>query len=269
VQEIGAPDPAKPVLGIHIGQRVGIPWLHNACGSCPACHRGEENLCPLIRFTGFHVPGGYADAMLADARYCLPLPEAMDDLQAAPLLCAGIVGYRSMKIAGLQPGEHLGLFGFGASGHLVLQVARYWGCPVSVFTRSLNHQEHALDLGADWASTADQTPPTPLDRAIIFAPSGALVPLALEKLRPGGTLALNAIYMSPIPEMPYSILYGERTLRSVANATYKDGLEFLEIAARIPLAPGVVPYPLAEANRALEDLKYSRIRGEAVLAVKG
>jgi len=205
--------------------------------------------------------------MLAEARYCLPLPEQMDDVEAAPLLCAGIVGYRSLKIAGVQPGEHLGLFGFGASGHLVLQVARYWGCPVSVFTRSAQHRRHALDLGASWAGGAEASPAADLDRAIIFAPAGELVPLALQKLRPGGTLALNAIYMTPIPEMAYSLLYGERTLRSVANATYADGVEFLDIAEKIPLKPAVVPYPILEANQALEDLKHSRFSGEAVLQI--
>jgi len=262
-----APGEGERLTEISIGQRVGVPWLYSADGTCPACRTGEENLCPNIRFTGFHVPGGYAETMLAEARFCLPLPEQMDDIQAAPLLCAGIVGYRSLKKADVQPGEHLGLFGFGASGHLVLQVARYWGCPVSVFTRSAHHRQHALDLGASWAGRAEQSPPAALDRAIIFAPAGELVPLALEKLRPGGTLALNAIYMSPIPGMPYATLYGERTIRSVANATYTDGIEFLDIAAKIPLKPTVVPYPFMQANQALDDLKHSRFSGEAVLQI--
>jgi alcohol dehydrogenase, propanol-preferring len=250
-----------------LGQRVGVPWLYNACGECQYCRRGEENLCPQARFTGFHVDGGYAEYMLAEARYVLPLQSEIEDQQAAPLLCAGIIGYRSLRKADLQPGECLGLIGFGASAHLAIQVARHWDCPVYVFTRSGEHRQHALQLGAAWAGGIEETAPSPIDRSVIFAPSGALVPRVLEKLRPGGTLAINAIHMSPIPEMPYNLIYGERTLRSVANATYQDGVEFLELAAQIPIRATISLYPLEEANQALLDLKNSAINGEAVLAI--
>jgi alcohol dehydrogenase, propanol-preferring len=249
----------------NLGERVGVPWLYSACGSCDFCRRGQENLCPQARFSGFHHDGGYAEYMLADARYVLPLPPEIDDEQAAPLLCAGIIGYRSLRQADLSPGERLGLVGFGASAHLAIQVARHWGCPVDVFTRSAEHRQHALELGAAWAGGIEEDSPASLDCAVIFAPSGKLVPLVLEKLRPGGTLAINAIYMSPIPEMPYGLVYGERTLRSVANATYRDGLEFLQLAAEIPVCSTIQRYPLQQANQALLDLKHSRINGEAIL----
>jgi propanol-preferring alcohol dehydrogenase len=247
------------------GDRLGVPWLYDTCGSCEFCRRGQENLCAQARFTGFHVDGGYAEYMLVGVRNALPLPENLSPEQAAPLLCAGIIGYRSLRLADLQPGERLGLVGFGASAHLALQVARYWGCEVYVFTRSEQHRRHAASLGAAWTGTADDQPPVPLDRAIIFAPAGGLVPLALETLRPGGTLAINAIHLSPSPEMPYALLYGERTLRSVANLTRQDGVEFLRIAQEIPIQSTVRVYELADANRALLDMKYSRIDGEAVL----
>jgi propanol-preferring alcohol dehydrogenase len=252
---------------VKAGDRVGVAWLHAACGTCEFCRRGLENLCPEALFTGFHVPGGYSEYMLAREDYILPLPADIRDEQAAPLLCAGIVGYRSLKLADVQPGERLGLVGFGASAHLVIQVARHWGCEVYVFTRSKEHRRHAEELGAVWTGGAEDQPPQPLDRAILFAPAGYLVPLILEKLRPGGTLAINAIHTSPIPEMPYRLIYGERTLRSVANATYQDGLEFLRLAAEVPVRATVTLYPLAEANQALLDMKYSRIQGEAVLQV--
>jgi propanol-preferring alcohol dehydrogenase len=249
------------------GQRVGVPWLHSACGACEFCRRGEENLCPNARFTGFHVDGGYAPYMLADAHYVLPLPASLSDEQAAPLLCAGIVGYRSLRKADIQSGEHVGLFGFGGSAHLCIQVLRYWGCPVSVFTRELGHQEHARELGAAWAGTAGQHPDRPLDRAVIFAPAGGLVVRALDLTRPGGTVAINAIHMSDIPRFSYESIYGERTLRSVANATYRDGQEFLALAVEAGIHATVNLYPLAEANLALQDLKASRFNGEAVLQV--
>lgn len=254
--------------GLQIGQRVGVPWLHAADGECEFCRRGLENLCPNARFTGFHVDGGYAEYMLAQASYVLPLPDNLSDEQAAPLLCAGIIGYRSLRLADLQPGERLGLVGFGASAHLAIQVARYWGCEVYVFTRSEEHRWHARELGAVWTGEAGQKPPKALDRAVIFAPAGSLVPPTLEALRPGGTLAINAIHMSPIPEMPYRLIYGERTLRSVANATYRDGVEFLNLAAKIPVRATVNLYPLEAANQALLDLKESHINGEAVLVVE-
>lgn len=250
-----------------LGQRVGLPWLYSACGKCEFCQRGQENLCPNAKFTGFHVDGGYAEYLLAEADHVLPLPDGIPDEQAAPLLCAGIVGYRSLKQAEIQPGEHVGLVGFGASAHLCLQVLNHWGCRVSVFTRSEEHRQHARDLGADWVGEAGQSPERALDRAVIFAPSGNLVPLMLEKLRPGGTLAVNAIYMSDIPSFSYRTIYEERTLRSVANATYQDGLEFLDLAAEIGIQSTVKLYPMAEANQALDDMKHSRFNGEAVLTL--
>ncbi len=268
-QVVGVVEALGPgVAASWLGKRVGVPWLHRACGSCAFCQRGEENLCPEARFTGFHVAGGYAEYMLAEADYLLPLPETVDDEQAAPLLCAGIVGYRALKKAEIQPGEHVGLFGFGASAHLMIQALRYWGCEVSVFTRSAEHQEHARQLGAAWVGQAAGTPPHPLDRAVIFAPAGALAVRALELVRPGGTVAINAIHMSDIPSFPYAVLYGERTLRSVANVTYQDGVEFLALAAEAGIRATVQPYGLSEANQALDDLKHSRFNGEAVLRIK-
>ncbi len=255
------------VTNLNIGDRVGVPWFYDACGQCEYCQRGEENLCPNARFTGFHVNGGYAEYMLAEARYALPIPEKMDDLHAAPLLCAGIIGYRALKKADLQPGERLGLFGFGASAHIAIQVARYWGCEVYVFTRSPNHQAHARELGAAWVGSPNEKAPKALDRAVIFAPAGKVVHAALANLRRGGTVAINAIHMSPIPEMPYPLIYWERTLRSVANATYQDGVEFLKLAAEIPIETTVQEYPLEAAQKALQDLKASRINGEAVLRI--
>jgi len=249
------------------GQRVGVPWLHWACGTCEFCRRGEENLCPNARFTGFHVDGGFAEEMIAEANYVLPLPDSLSDAEAAPLLCAGIIGYRSLRKAEVQPGERLGLFGFGASAHLVIQMARHWNCEVYVFTRSEAHRQHALELGAAWVGRAEETPPKPLDRAITFAPAGDIVLHALEKLRPGGTLAINAVHLSPIPRMDYRLIYGERTLRSVANATYQDGVEFLRLAESIPIRPTVTLYPFEALHEALTDLKYSRLNGEAVLQV--
>jgi propanol-preferring alcohol dehydrogenase len=252
---------------VHIGARVGIPWLYSVDGDCNYCQSGNENLCPQARFTGFHVNGGYAEYMLAMADYALLLPDEIDDEQAAPLLCAGIIGYRSLRLADLEPSERIGLVGFGASAHLAIQVARYWGCEVYVFTRSMEHRRHASELGAAWVGGVEDNIPHLLDRAVIFAPAGSLVPPILEKIRPAGTVAINAIHMSPIPEMDYQLIYGERTLRSVANATYQDGVEFIQLAVEIPIRSTVNIYPLEDANQALVDLKHSRINGEAVLRV--
>lgn len=265
-QVVGVVDAVgEGVTGWKVGDRAGVPWLHAACGECDFCRRGQENLCPEARFTGFHVDGGFAEYLLAEARYALPIPEGLQDEAVAPLLCAGIIGYRSLRLADLQPGERLGLVGFGASAHLAIQVARHWGCEVYVFTRSESHRRLARDLGAAWVGGAEDQPPAPLDRAVIFAPAGHLVPKTLERLRPGGTLAINAIHMSPIPEMPYRLIYGERTLRSVANATYQDGVEFLRLAAEIPVRAHVVLYSLEQVNEALRDLKASRVDGAAVV----
>ena len=248
-----------------VGDRAGVAWLHAACGTCSFCRRQEENLCPQARFTGFHVDGGYAEAVLAEAAYTFPIPSGISDELAAPLLCAGIIGYRSLRKADVSPGETVGLVGFGASAHLALQVARAWGCTVYVFSRGARHRQLALDLGAGWAGTIDQSPPASLDRAIIFAPAGDLVPATLSWLRPGGTLAVNAVHMTTIPSMPYATIYGERTLRSVTNATRRDGREFLALAWQLGLRPTVVRYALDDANRALLDLKQGRIEGAAVL----
>lgn len=254
--------------GVHgwtAGERVGIPWLYRADGTCDFCRRGEENLCPNAEFTGFDHDGGYAEYMLADPDYALSIPASMEDREVAPLLCAGVIGYRSLRKADLLPGERLGLVGFGASAHLAIQVALHWDCEVYVFTRGEGHRKLADELGAHWVGGAEETPPERLDRAVIFAPAGPLVPVILEKVRPGGTLAINAIYMSPIPEMPYERIYGERTLRSVSNLTRQDAIEFLELAERIPLNVKTATYPLERANQALEDLKLSKIDGAGVL----
>ena len=249
------------------GTRVGAPWLYWACGRCEYCRRGQENLCPEARFTGQHADGGFGEAMIAPADFVYPIPDGFPDEQAAPLLCAGVIGYRSLRLSEIEPGGRLGLYGFGASAHVTIQVARHWGCQVYVFTRGEEHQRHALGLGAAWTGQAQDRPPAPLDSAITFAPAGWLVPHALRALRPGGTLAINAIHMSPIPEMPYDLIYGERTVRSVTNATRRDALELLKLAAEIPIRTDVEIYPLAEANAVLQRLKRAEIRGAAVLAI--
>jgi propanol-preferring alcohol dehydrogenase len=266
-QVVGFIDALGARAGLKVGDRVGVPWLYSACGICDFCRRGLENLCEQARFTGFHVDGGFAEYIVAEEKYVLPLPDSISDKDAAPLLCAGLVGFRSIRLSDLQPGERLGLFGFGAAGHLAIQVARYWGCEVYVFTRSDRHRRHAEELGAAWTGSAEDKPPKQIDRGIIFAPAGWIVPLALDKLRPAGTLAINAIHMSDIPQMTYEKIYGERTLRSVANATYQDGVEFLKLATEIPIKPKVTLYPLAKANKALQDMKASAIDGEAVLEI--
>ncbi len=253
------------VQGWKVGTRVGVAWLYRACGHCTHCVRGEENLCADAEFTGFHRDGGFAEYMLSDAKFTLLLPEQIKDDLAAPLLCAGIIGYRALHKADLRPGERLGLVGFGASAHLAIQVALHWDCEVFVFTRSEGHRKLAAELGASWVGGAEDEIPAPLDRAVLFAPSGKLVPQVLAKLRPGGTLAINAIHLSPIPEMPYGLIYGERTLRSVANATYQDGVDFLKLAAEIPVRAVTKTYKLEHANKALKDLKESRIDGAGVL----
>ncbi len=262
VEEVG-----EGVPGDYLGQRVGLYWLSSTCGECEFCRRGLENLCPSAMFTGLHIPGGFADYMLADYRFMVPIPDTITDEQAAPLLCAGIIGYRSLKKSELHPGEKLGLIGFGASAHLVAQVAAYWGCPVYVFTRSPAHQKHALQLGAEWAGAPDQSPPCLLDRVILFAPAGELVPTALKVVRPGGTVAINAVHLSPIPALPYDLIYGERTLRSVAHVTRQDAIEFIQLAQQIGIHSTVQLYDLLDVNHALLDLKNSRFNGEAVLKV--
>ncbi|HFD39790.1 MAG TPA: zinc-binding alcohol dehydrogenase family protein [Anaerolineae bacterium] len=251
------------------GERLGVPWLYSTCGRCDYCQRGLENLCDAAQFTGQHADGGFAEYMVVPADFAYPIPEGFPDEQAAPLLCAGIIGYRSLKLSEIEPGGRLGLYGFGASAHVTIQVARYWGCEVYVFTRSEEHQRHALELGAAWVGQAQDTPPVQLDSAITFAPVGWLVPEALRVLRKGGTLAINAIHLSPIPELPYPLLYGERTVRSVTNATRRDAQEFLQLAAAIPIRTDVELYALEEANAVLQRLKRREVQGAAVLRIEG
>ena len=250
------------------GERVGLAWLHHTCGECRFCRTGRENLCEQAQFTGLHRDGGFAEMVVAYEDFVYPLPEAFPDEVAAPLLCAGIIGYRALRLSGIQPGGRLGLLGFGASAHITIQVARHWDCEVWVFTRSPGHQELARQLGASWVGQAQDTPPGKLDSAIIFAPAGALVPQALKHLDRGGTLALASIYMSPIPPLDYGQdLYYEKTLRSVTANTRQDGREFLELAADIPIHPKVQLFPLEEANKALQLLKAGKIDGAGVLTV--
>jgi len=244
------------------GSRVGAAWLHGSCGVCEACRRGEENLCERITFTGYHVDGGYAQYMVARADYVYPLPASFDDAHAAPLLCAGIIGYRALRLSGVRPGDRLGLFGF-----LAIQVARHWGCEVVVFSRSDTHRRLAEQLGAAWTGGLEVNGPGALDAAVVFAPAGRVVIEALRRLRRGGTVAINAVHLDQIPAFDYDLLYWERVLRSVSNSTRQDGIEFLRLAASIPLAVQVQPFPLAEANAALTSLKRGEITGAAVLNV--
>jgi alcohol dehydrogenase, propanol-preferring len=260
---VDAPGPGAKIF--KKGDRVGIPWLHSTDNQCDYCRRGLENLCDQAQFTGYHVNGGYADYTIVHEDYAYCIPEVFSDENAAPLVCAGIIGYRSYRLSGVQPGQRLGLYGFGASAHLVLQFARHQGCEVYVFTRTPIHREFAQRLGAAWVGSAEDTPPHPLDAAIIFAPAGALVPQALRVLRKAGTLALAGITMSSIPPLDYSLLYHERVLRSVANSTRQDAREFLQLAAEVPLQTEVELFSLEQANQALLALKKSEIKGAAVL----
>jgi propanol-preferring alcohol dehydrogenase len=250
-----------------VGDRVGVPWLYHTDQTCRYCQQGLENLCDNARFTGQHVDGGYAEYMLSYADFTYPLPQGFPDEQAAPLLCAGLIGYRSLRLSEIEPGQRLGLYGFGASAHVTIQVARHWGCEVYVFTRSEDHKRHARALGAAWVGEAQDDPPGALDGAITFAPAGWLVPEVLRVLRKGGTLAINAIHMSPIPELDYDLLYGERTVRSVTNLTRRDAEEFLPLAAEIPIETDVEVYELEEANEVLQRLKASEVQGAAVLRI--
>jgi len=250
-----------------LGTRVGIAWLHATDGTCEYCLAGKENLCDHPSFTGYTVDGGYAEYALADQDFVYPIPEGFPDLQAAPLLCAGIIGFRSLRLSGIQRGGRLGLYGFGAAAHVAIQVARHWGAEVYACTRDERHQKLALELGAEWAGGTVAEPPAKLDSAIIFAPAGEIVPAALKALRKGGTLALGGIHMSAIPPLDYNLLYGERVVRSVANNTRQDGHDFLRVAAEIPIQTQIEVFPLNEANRALNSLKNDAIRGAAVLQV--
>ncbi len=250
------------------GDKLGVAWLYSACGECSFCQRENENLCESACFTGYHVNGGYAEYIVVPEKFAYPIPEIFSDEEAAPLLCAGIIGYRALRLSEIKPGQRLGLYGFGASAHVAIQVAVHWGCKVYVFTRSEEHRELANKLGAVWTGTSKDEPPTKMDSSIIFAPAGDLVLDALRVLDKGGTLALAGIYMTPIPEMDYvKYLYHERTLRSVANATRQDGEELLRIAAEIPIRTTTQVFPLEEANKTLKLLKAGKISGAALLSI--
>jgi alcohol dehydrogenase, propanol-preferring len=255
------------VTGVEIGARVGVPWLGWTCGACEYCHGGRENLCDHARFTGYHINGGFADYCVADHRFCFAIPDGYPDLQAAPLLCAGLIGYRSLRLAG--DAERIGFYGFGAAAHILIQVARSQGRHVHAFTRAGDTagQEFARELGAVWAGDADRQPPQPLDAAILFAPAGELVPAALRAVKKGGTVVCGGIHMSDIPSFPYEILWGERVVRSVANLTRRDGEEFLALAPTIPVRTQVQAFPLERTADALAALRNGRIRGAAVIVI--
>jgi propanol-preferring alcohol dehydrogenase len=275
------PDPKLPIVpgheivgsvvtggeGTHYtaGTRLGVPWLGYTCGICQFCLSGQENLCDSAAFTGYQLDGGYAEHVVADARYCFELPASLDDAHAAPLLCAGLIGYRSWRMA--ESAKRLGIYGFGAAAHLIAQVATYKGQEVYAFTRAgdATAQKFALQLGAHWAGASEEQPPVALDAALIFAPVGPLVPLALRAVRKGGSVICGGIHMSDIPSLPYSLLWGERVLRSVANLTRRDGTEFLALAGEIGIRPSIETVPLSRANEALERLRTGALRGAAVL----
>jgi propanol-preferring alcohol dehydrogenase len=255
------------VTRFRVGDRVGVPWLGRTCGTCRYCQRGQENLCDAAQFTGYTLPGGYAEYTVADARYCFPLPAGYPDLQAAPLLCAGLIGYRALRFAG--DAERVGFYGFGASAHILTQLAAWQGRQVYAFTRpgDTAGQHFARQLGAVWAGGSDELPPVPLDAALIFAPVGALVPQALRAVAKGGIVVCAGIHMSDIPGFPYALLWEERVVRSVANLTRQDGEEFLSLAPRVPIQTVVQPYPLEAANEALADLRAGHVHGAAVLVI--
>ncbi|MGE3075903.1 MAG: zinc-dependent alcohol dehydrogenase family protein [Dehalococcoidia bacterium] len=255
------------VVGWQHGDRVAVAWLGGACGACHFCRQGRENLCESAIFTGWDRDGGYAEKMTARADFALPLPKEFSDVAAAPLLCGGVIGYRSLKIAGLEPGGRLGLFGFGASATLAIQVARHWGCEVFVCTRSEREQARALRLGASWAGGYDDRPPVPLDSAITFAPVGSVVIAALKSLARGGIVAINAIHLDRIPEFSYDDLWLERQIRSVANFTMADAAEFLQLASEIPIQTETEVHPLADANLALQRLSNGLVSGASVISL--
>jgi propanol-preferring alcohol dehydrogenase len=260
-------DMGHHVQGFTAGQRIGVPWLGSACGDCRYCAAGAENLCDGAKFTGYHLDGGYAEYALVDPRFALPLPGSFSDLQVAPLLCAGLIGYRALRMA--HDAERIGIYGFGAAAHIVAQVARYQGRQVYAFTRpgDTEGQAFARSLGAVWAGGSDDRAPDELDAALIFAPVGALVPVALRGVARGGAVVCAGIHMSDIPSFPYEALWGERCLRSVANLTRRDGIEFLELAPRVPIVTDVRPYRLEEAEAALDDLRAGRVTAAAVLTM--
>ena len=253
------------VHGVEIGERVGVPWLGWACGQCHYCAAGSENLCNRVRFTGYHRDGGFAEHIVADARFCFPLPEGYPDAQAAPLLCAGLIGYRALRMAG--EAATLGFYGFGSAAHVLVQIARHQGRDVYAFTRPGDEegQRFALEMGATWAGPSDAAPPVELDAALLFAPVGALVPAALRVVRKGGVVVCAGIHMSDIPSFPYGLLWGERAVRSVANLTRRDAREFLELAPTVPVRTEVELFALDDAEAALDALRHGRIQGAAVI----
>jgi len=262
---VGVVAACGPGVTLKNGARLGVPWLGFTCGQCEFCRRNQENLCDRALFTGYQLDGGYAEYVVANARYCFELPDTIDDAHAAPLLCAGLIGYRSWKL--VEDARRVGIYGFGAAAHIVAQVARWRGQEVYAFTRpgDVAAQEFARSLDVTWAGDSDHEPPVLLDAAIIFAPVGALVPLALTALRKGGALICGGIHMSDIPAMPYSLLWEERSIRSVANLTRQDGVEFMHVAAQIPIHTHVETFPLPDANIALQQLRASQLSGAAVL----
>ena len=249
------------------GDRVGVPWLGWSCGKCEFCRKGQENLCDRARYTGYQIDGGFAELCVADERFCFPIPEGYPDIQAAPLLCAGLIGYRAYRMTG--DARRLGFYGFGAAAHILIQVARFEGREVYAFTRRGDDtgQDFARNLGAVWAGASDDQSPEPLDAAIIFAPVGELVPAALKAMKKGGSVICAGIHMSDIPSFPYSILWGERMVKSVANLTRRDGEEFMELAPKVPVKTEVNQYPLAKVNQALDDLRQGRFVGAGVIVV--
>jgi propanol-preferring alcohol dehydrogenase len=259
----------QEVRGWSVGDRAGVGWLAGTDGTCDACRAGNENLCPNAQFTGYDRDGGYAHQLAVRADFALRLPQGFSDREAAPLLCGGVIGYRSLRVSGIQPGGRLGLFGFGASAHLSLQVARHWGCEVYVVTRSTDDRRRALEIGATWAGGYDEPVPVQLDAAVTFAPVGSSVVAALASLRPGRTVAINAIHLDGIPAFSYDLLWRERGIRSVANYTRQDAREFLALAAEIPIRAEIEVLPLIGANEALARMKSGALHGTAVLDIDG
>jgi propanol-preferring alcohol dehydrogenase len=258
----------REVQEVREGDRVGLAWLQGTCDRCEFCTTGRENLCEAARFTGYRVDGGYAEYAVLPARFAYPIPPVFSNEEAAPLLCAGIIGYRALRLSGIKPGQRLGLYGFGASAHIAIQIARHWGCQVYVSSLKAEHQELARQLGAVWVGGATEMPPDKLHGSIIFAPAGELVPPALRALERGGTLALAGIHMTPIPSLDYDRdVFGERVIRSVTANTRQDGIDLLREAAAIPIKPHTVRFPLEQANRALQELKAGSFQGAAVLTM--
>jgi propanol-preferring alcohol dehydrogenase len=267
-QIVGTIANTGPGVGLAMGLRVGISWLGGTDGTCRYCREGRENLCDAPVFTGYDVDGGYASAVIARADFAYPLSDRLDDLHAAPLLCAGIIGFRALRVAGVQPGERVGLYGFGSSAHLALPILKSWGCSVSVATRGAKHRAFAEQLGADWIGNEVDRPPQPLDRAITFAPSGDVVVAALGALRKGGVVAINAIHLDRIPQFDYdSLLWGEREIRSVANMTRADATDFLELSAQIGLKPATTVFPLERVNDALRAVEGDYVDGAVVISM--